>query len=132
MLGEVYASGIPEDVRFRIVRGDAKGRLFGTPRNPLVPTIEEFNPRIGELNAGDIAGAIKGRKHGIFPDQAESVSRMTNDELVRFRPDDPISGIRQGEGFSITGGHHRLNEIIQRVDAGTLAKDTRIRILFHD
>jgi len=61
------------------VRGDAKGRLFGTPRNPRAPTVEEFNPRIGELNAGDFAGAIKGRKHGIFPEQAESVGRMSNE-----------------------------------------------------
>jgi hypothetical protein len=57
---------------------------------------------------------------------------MSNEELLRFRPDDPISGVIQGDGFSITGGHHRLNEIIRRVEAGTLPKDTKIRILFHD
>src|SRR5205823_3686851 len=93
-------------------------------RNPRAPTVEEFNPRVGELNAGDLAGGIKGRKHGIFPDQAESISRMSNEELLRFRPDDPISGVIQGDGFGITGGHHRLNEIIRRVEAGTLPKDT--------
>ncbi len=109
-----------------------EGRSFGTPGNPRAPTVEEFNPRIGELNAGDIGGAIKGRKHGIFPDQAESISKMSNEELLRFRPDDPISGVIQGDGFSITGGHHRLNEITRRVEAGTLPKDTKVRILFHD
>lgn len=131
-LGQEEAAQLSESVRFRIVRGDAKGRSFGTPRNPRAPTVEEFNPRIEELNAGDIGGAIKGRKHGIFPDHAESVARISNEELLRFRPDDPISGVLQGDGFSITGGHHRLNEIIRRVEAGTLSKDAKIGILFHD
>ena len=131
-LGQEEAAQLSEGVRYRIVRGDAKERPFGTPRNPHAPTVEEFNPRVGQLNAGDIGGAIKGRKHGIFPNQAESVSKMSNEELLRFRPDDPISGVIQGDGFSITGGHHRLNEIIRRVEAGTLPKDTKIRILFHD
>jgi hypothetical protein len=131
-LGHEEAAQLTEAVRYRIVRGDAKGRAFGTPRNPRAPTVEEFNPRIGELDAGDIGGAIKGRKHGIFPDQAESVSRMSNEELLRFRPDDPISGVIHGDGFSITGGHHRLVEIVRRVEAGTLPMDANIRILFHD
>ncbi len=131
-LGQEEAVPLSEGVRYRIEKGDAKGRPFGTPANPREPTVEEFNPRIGELDAGDIGGAIKGRKHGIFPDQAESVSKLSNEELLRFRPDDPISGVTQGDGFSITGGHHRLNEIIRRVEAGTLPKDTKIRILFHD
>ncbi len=131
-LGQEEAAQLSENVRFRIVKGDARGRAFGTPRNPRAPTVEEFNPRVGELNAGDIGGAIKGQKHGILPDQAESVSKMTNEELLRFRPDDPISGNIQGDGFNITGGHHRLNEIIRRVEAGELPADTKVRILFHD
>ncbi len=131
-LGNEEAAQLSEGVRYRILRGDAKGRPFGTPRNPRVPTIEEFNPRVGELNSGDIGGAIKGRKHGIFPEQAQSISKMSNEELLRFRPDDPISGVIAGDGFWITGGHHRLDEIVRRVEAGTLPKDTKIRILFHD
>lgn len=131
-LGADDAAQLSEGVRYRIVRGDAKGRSFGTPRNPHAPTVEEFNPRVGELNAGDIGGAIKGRKHGIFPDQAESVRKMSNEELLRFRPEDPISGHIQGDGFNITGGHHRLNEINRRVAAGELPADTKVRILFHD
>jgi hypothetical protein len=131
-LGQEEIAQLSEAVRYRIVRGDAQGRPFGTPRNPRAPTGEEFNPRIGELSAGDIAGAIKGRKHGIFPDQAESVSKMSNEDLLCFRPDDPISGVIQADGFTITGGHHRLNEIIRRVEARTLSKDTKIRVLFHD
>jgi hypothetical protein len=59
-LGREEAAQLAESVRFRIVRGDAKGRPFGTPSNPCAPTVEEFNPRIGELDAGDIRGAIKG------------------------------------------------------------------------
>jgi hypothetical protein len=131
-LGREEAAQLNESVLSRIVKKDAKGRSFGTPRNPRLPTIEEFNPRVAEINAGDIAGAVKGQKHGIFPDQAESISRMSNEELLRFNPNDPISGVIQGDGFSITGGHHRLNEIARRVEAGLLPADTKVRILFHD
>ncbi len=131
-LGKDEAAQLSEVVRFRIVKGDAKGRAFGTPRNPCVPTAEEFNPQIGEIRAGEVAGAINGRKHGIFPEQAESIRKMSNEDLLRFRLEDPISGNIQGDGFAITGGHHRLNEIIRRVQAGELATDTPIRILFHD
>ena len=131
-LGKEEAVQLSESVRFRIVKGNAKGRPFGTPRNPRVPTAEEFNPKIGELKAGGLAGAIKGRKHGIFPEQAENIRKMSDEELLRFRPEDPISGNIQGDGFSITGGHHRLNEIIRRVEAGELSADTKVRILFHD
>jgi len=131
-LGKEEAAQLSEKVRYRIVKGDAKGRPFGTPRNQRVPTIEEFNPRVGEINAGDVAGGIKGRKHGIFPDQAEGVAKLSNEDLIRFNPEDPIGGHIQGDGFDITGGHHRLNEIIRRVEAGILPKDTKIRILFHD
>lgn len=131
-LGEEEATQLSEKVRFRIVKRDAKGKPFGTPRNPRVPTVEEFNPQIGEVNAGDLAGAIRGRKHGIFPEQAEKIQKMSTEELLRFRPEDPISGNIQGDGFNITGGHHRLNEIIRRVEAGALPPDTKVRILFHD
>ena len=126
------AEELPEDVRFRTARGDAKGRPFGTPGNPDVPTLEEFNPRIGEVRAGDLDDTIVGRKHGIFPDQAEQVSQLSNDELIRFRAEDPISATQDGDGLSLTGGHHRTNEIIQRVQAGQLDPDTIIRILIHD
>lgn len=126
------AAQLSEKVRFRIVKKDAKGKPFGTPRNPRVPTLEEFNPAIGELKAGDLAGAIVGRKHGIFPEQAENIQAMSNEELLQFRPEDPISGNIQGEGFNITGGHHRLSEILRRVQTGELSADAKVRILFHD
>lgn len=64
------AGQLPQNVLFRIVRGDAKGRAFGTPRNPHVPTIEEFNPRIVEVRAGELAQAIVDRRHGIYLEQA--------------------------------------------------------------
>jgi len=66
-LGREEAAQLSESVRFRIVKGNAKGRPFGTPRNSRVPAVEEFNPKVGELKAGDLAGAIKSRRHGIFP-----------------------------------------------------------------
>ena len=58
---------------------------------------------------------------------------MSDEELLRFRPEDPISGhIVEGGNFEITGGHPRLAEITRRVEAGELAADTVVRILFHD
>jgi hypothetical protein len=123
---------LPENVLFRIARGDAKGKAFGTPRNPRAPALEEFNPRIAEVRAGDLAGTIVARKHGIFPEQAERVGQLSNDELIRFRVEDPISATQADNGLSLTGGHHRTHEIIQRVQASKLDPNTIIRVLLHD
>jgi hypothetical protein len=123
---------LAESVVFRIMRGDDKGRPLGTPRNPRVPLMEEFNPQIGELHAGEIASKIGGCRHGLFPEQVARVRQFANEDLIRFRPEDPISGYAGSGTFSITGGHHRLAEIIRRVKAGELPADTPIRILFHD
>lgn len=123
------AAQLPETVLFRVARGDAKGRAFGTPRNPRAPTVEEFNPRIGEVRAGDLAETIVGRKHGIFPEQAQRVGQLSHEELIRFRVEDPISATQAQNGLSLTGGHHRTNEIIQRVQAGQLEPNT---IILHD
>lgn len=116
----------------RVARGDAKGRPFGTPRNPRLPTVEEFNPRVEEVRAGDLEELVSETKHGIYPDQAESIGELSNEELVRFRMEDPISGTSNDEGLSLTGGHHRTAEIIARVKAGTLDPNTIVRILVHD
>jgi hypothetical protein len=123
---------LPGQVLARIVRGDAKGRAFGSPRNPRMPTIQEFNPRIEEIRAGNLAGTITGRRHGIFPEQARSISQMSNEELIRFRSEDPTSAIESKGGLSLTGGHHRTSEIINRVQSGRLLPDTIVRILVHD
>jgi hypothetical protein len=131
-LSNEEASQLPEGVLYRIVTGDKKGRPFGSPTNPRRPTIEEFNPRIGEVQAGDLASKITGRKHGIDPLQAGLVSQLSDQDLLRLRIEDPMSGNATNGGFSITGGHHRMNEIINRVQAGTLPPDTLVRILFHD
>jgi hypothetical protein len=116
-LGAEEAAQLPENVLFRQVKGDHKGRPFGQPSNPKTPTVADLNPKIGEIKAGELESAIAGRKHGNFPEQAGPVSKMSNEELLRFRVDDPMSGNLNatGDGFSITGGHHRLDEIIQRV-----------------
>ncbi len=121
-MGEDEASQLSEGVLYRIVKGDKKGRPFGSPTNPRSPTIEEFNPRIGEVRAGDLARKITGRKHGIDPTQAALVSQLSNEDLLRLRTEDPLSGHATNGGFSITGGHHRINEIINRVQAGTLPR----------
>jgi hypothetical protein len=129
---EEAAGQLPEYVLFRIARGDARGRAFGTPRNPRAPTLEEFNPRFAEVRAGDLAETIVGRKHGIFPEQAQRVGQLGQEDLIRFRVEDPISATPAQNGLSLTGGHHRTSEIIQRVQADQLDPNTIIRILLHD
>ncbi len=131
-MDEEAVQQLHENVRFRIVRGDAKGRAFGTPRNPRTPTVEEFNPRIRDIRAGDLAVSIVGRRHGILPEQAQWVCQLSHDDLIRFRLEDPISATQVEAGLSLTGGHHRTHEIIQRVQSGQLSPDTLIRVLIHD
>ena len=131
-MGADYLRSLPEAVLFRVVRGDEKGRAFGTPRNPRAPTMEEFKPRILCIRGYAMAAVIVARKHGLFPEQAESVSRLSDEELIRFRIEDPISATEIVGGLSLTGGHHRTNEIIQRIQTGRLAPDILIEILLHD
>lgn len=57
---------------------------------------------------------------------------MTNDDLVRFRVDDPISANGAKGGLRLTGGHHRTEEIIRRVRAGEMDPSTTIKVLLHD
>jgi len=123
---------LPEQVLFRIHRGDANGRAFGTPRNPRAPTLQEFNPRLVEVRAGDLAVLIVQRRHGIFPQQALQIGQLDNDEISRFRIEDPISAVKLDEGLTLTGGHHRTHEMIHRVAAGTMSPDAVVRILLHD
>jgi RHS repeat-associated protein len=129
-------NSLPEEQQARILarvgRGDNKGRPFGTPRNPRLPTIEEFNPRIEEVRAGDLEELVTGTKHGIFPEQAESIKGLSNEDLVRFRMEDPISATRGEKGLALTGGHHRTAEVISRVNAGKLDPNTIVRVLVHD
>jgi hypothetical protein len=126
------AGDFDETVLYRIVRRDAKGRRFGTPRNPNPTTIDEFNPRLVEIRAGDLAAAIVSRRHGIWQEVADKMMQFPDDELIRFRPDDPISASGSEQAMSLTGGHHRINEIIERVANGRLDAETIVRVLLHD
>jgi hypothetical protein len=123
---------LPEIVLARIVRGDAKGRAFGSPRNPRMPTIAEFNPRIRDIRAGDLANVITGRMHPENAKQAASVKQLSNADLVRFRLEDPISAVESRGSLSLRGGHHRTAEIIRRVQSGLLSPDSTIKVLIHD
>jgi hypothetical protein len=123
---------IPPHVLFRIARGDAKGRRFGTPRNPRTPTIEEFNPRILEVRADALQEMITLKQHPEFPSQRSSVAQLSNHDLIRYRSEDPISAARSGIGLCMTGGHHRTAEISRRVQSGRIAPETIIRVLAHD
>lgn len=131
-LEDAVAQQLPAGVLCRIMKKDRKGRPYCTPRNPGVPGLAEFNPRMCSILAGNLAGAIVARRHGTFAEQAERVARMTDEELTRFRLDDPISGHGTPEAFAITGGHHRLNEIALRVVAATLPAETPVGVLLHD
>jgi hypothetical protein len=125
------AAQLPEGVLFRIVKGDAKGRSFGTPANPRPPTMEEFNPRIVDVRAGELSRAIVERRHGLVPDQVQRIAEMSNEALDQFILQDPISATWQN-GLSLTGGHHRVAEIIARTESGQLDVSTLIRVLIHD
>ena len=70
--------------------------------------------------------------HDLHPDQQKRMLGLSNDDLLSFRYDDPLSGVLTKDGFSITGGHHRLSEIQRRVECGTIPKGTKVRILIHD
>jgi hypothetical protein len=128
--------GLPEEdlnrILSRVRRGDLKGRPFGTPRNPRLPTIAEFNPKFEQVKTGDLEGLIKDIKHGQFPEQVEQIRKLSNDDLVRFRPEDPISAARSPGGWVLTGGHHRLAEIARRIATGQLPPDTVVKMLIHD
>ncbi len=125
-------SKFSDDVLYRTQRGDNKGRPYGTPRNPSVPPLDVFKPRIADVNAHDLPTLISGKMHGLHPDQQKRMLGLSNDDLLMFRYDDPISGVLTKEGFSITGGHHRLSEIQRRVDCGSIPKGTKVRVLIHD
>lgn len=118
-----------DKILYRTNLTDKKGRGFGSPGNPDPPSIETFNPRFEDIRAGDLQSQISSRMHGLFDDQVASVSQLSNEDLVRWRPEDPISATRGSDGLALTGGHHRTADIIQRVASGTLSPDTIVRIL---
>ncbi len=124
-------SDLPTDVKYRIAKGDKKGRPFGSPSNPREPTTEELNPRIQNIPAGELASTMD-PKHGIHDGQAAGVAPMSNEELIKFRPEDPISGTPKGDGLAQTGGHHRTAEIDRRVKSGEMPADTPVPVLIHD
>ncbi|HBP20376.1 MAG TPA: hypothetical protein DEA08_21615 [Planctomycetes bacterium] len=108
------------------------GRVVDPRFNAVKATPADFNPRAYTVKAGDIGGMITSRKHGISPDQAASVRQLSNEDLVKFRFEDPISSHGIQQGIQLTGGHHRTAEIIRRVQAGELPADTKVHLLLHD
>ena len=46
------------------------------------------------------------------------MKQIQDDDLIRFRLDDPISASGSQQELALTGGHHRINEIIERVATG--------------
>ena len=88
--------------------------------------------RIVEIVASELSRLIVSRKHGIFPDQARQIGQLSNEDLIRFRLEDPISATQREGGLSLTGGHHRTNEIIQRVQGGQMDPATIVKVLIHD
>ena len=123
---------LPDSVLYRTTKRGPKGRPYGSPRNPNPPQVDVFNPRVYEMDAGSIR--LNSTLHPTNMRQAGPVSQLSNNDLIRFRPGDPISshGLGPGRSVNVTGGHHRLAEIQRRVRAGILPADTKVRILLHD
>jgi hypothetical protein len=94
--------------------------------------LEEFNPYFAEIQVGDLDKLVIARRHGVLPELASQIAQMSNDELLLFRAEEPISAIEIQNGLLLTGGHHRTNEIVQRVQSGRLDPTTIVRVLIHD
>jgi hypothetical protein len=125
-------SWIDERILMRTSATDRKGRVYGTNRNPNVPPIEVFNPRFWEVRAGDLERLIVERKHGRFQEQRDALSPVADEVLLRVNREDPISARWVGGGLSLTGGHHRTWEIMDRVAEGKMDPGTPVRILVHE
>lgn len=125
---EIDWDDFDESVLYRIVKTDKKGRTYGGGRrgSPHEPTLEDFNPKLETVTAEDLVNFIP--KHGINDMQLTQIAELSNEDLIKFRGDDPISA----NGLDVTGGHHRMHEILRRVKAGTISPDTPIKIMFHD
>jgi hypothetical protein len=121
-----------EGVLLRTATTDRKGRTYGTMRNPGVPPIEQFSPRFFEVRAGDLEGLIAERMHGRSQEQREAIAQLDDAALLRINQDDPVSARWTGDGLSLTGGHHRTWEIIDRVREGRIPADAPVRILVHE
>ena len=122
---------LPDSVLYRSNATDAKGRPYGSPSNPNPAPLSVFNPRVYQTSVGNIK--INSTLHPTNTRQGGPISKLSNEELIRFRPEDPISsrGLPNG-GLDVTGGHHRLAEILRRIQVGTLSPDTSIQLLLHD
>jgi RHS repeat-associated protein len=123
---------IPDSVLYRTKQKGPRGVPFGSPRNPDPPSLSVFNPRVYEMDAGKIH--VNSTMHPTNAIQGGPVGLLSNDELVRFRLEDPISsnGLGAGRSLDVTGGHHRLAEIQRRVDAGLMPPDQKVWVLLHD
>ena len=109
------------------------GRGVDPKFNRVEATPAQFNPRAYTVRAGDIEGSILTRKHApANPDQIERVRKLSNEDLVKFRFEDPISSHGIKDGIRLTGGHHRTAEIARRIKAGELSPDTKVHLLLHD
>ncbi len=78
-------------------------------------------------------------KHDTYPDQAASQAGRTTEDLLRFDPDDPISGqpYQVGnedggpwQGLVVQGGNHRLNELYQRFLRGEISGELDVPVLY--
>ena len=78
-------------------------------------------------------------KHPLNPQQVEMVGQLSNEMLVQYNKEDPISGrrdFRKGDDFTypgsqiiITTGHHRVFEIYKRYLLGKIDGDSLIEFV---
>jgi hypothetical protein len=123
-------SGLNPQVFWRTEAMDKKGRLY-TKLPRQVVTLAMMNPKAAEIRAGDLERLLVPR-HGLDLRQLRSLEPLTNEELLVFRPDDPLTMIPRDGMLHLTGGHHRAAHIAMRVKAGTLSPDTPVVVLLHE
>lgn len=96
-------------------------------RNKFYVYVKELNPTTLQT------------RHPLNPQQAEMVSKLSNDSLMKYNKEDPLSGRRDfrkyddfmypGSQIIILTGHHRVFEIYKRYLQGKIDGDELIEFL---
>lgn len=101
---------------------------------PLHKYLNKFYVKVKELNPTTLQ-----TKHPLNSQQAEMISKLPNEKLMKYNTDDPISGRRDfrkhddfnypGSQIIISTGHHRVFEIYKRYLQGKIDGDELIEFL---
>ncbi len=101
---------------------------------PLHKYLNKFYVYVKELNPVTLE-----TRHPLNPQQAEMISKLSNEKLMKYNNEDPISGRRDfrkhddfnypGSQIIISTGHHRVFEIYKRYLQGKIDGDELIEFL---